>query len=126
MPSPLPQIRAIRTLVGNQLVFTEAPPTVTLQTGPTPPVAIPSPPSPAGPYQTVALNPAGIQAMTPATITLQSAAASQILITPGSITLTVGGSSIAITPGGITITAPTVSIAGVGLVSVNGALVTIN
>src|SRR5690606_29811971 len=46
LPSPLPQIRATRTLAGNQIVFTEVPPSVTIQTGPTPPGVIPAPPTP--------------------------------------------------------------------------------
>ena len=51
LPSPVPQIRCTRTLVGNQIVFTEVPwPSVTvIQNGPTSPIPIPSPPSPCGP-----------------------------------------------------------------------------
>ena len=60
LPSPVPQIRVLRTLVGNQIVFTEAPPTVTIQSGPTPPAVIPAVPTPAGP-PTVILSPTGIQ-----------------------------------------------------------------
>src|SRR5262245_6023917 len=45
LPSPLPQIRTIRTLAGNQIVFSEVPPSVTIQTGPTSPVPVPTPPS---------------------------------------------------------------------------------
>ena len=70
LPSPLPQIRAIRTLTGNQIVFTEAPPSVTIQTAPTPPVAMPAPPAPTGPYQTIAMNPAGVQVATPTMVSI--------------------------------------------------------
>lgn len=53
MPTPLPQIRMIRTPLGNQIVFTEVPPTLTIQNGATVPI---SPPSPVGPHQTITLN----------------------------------------------------------------------
>ena len=59
LPSPLLQTRAIRTLVGNQIVFQEVPPAITIQNGPTSPVPIPSPPIPTGPYQTLKLDPTG-------------------------------------------------------------------
>ncbi|GJG89720.1 hypothetical protein tb265_49010 [Gemmatimonadetes bacterium T265] len=126
LPSPVPQIRGIRTLVGNQLVFTEAPPTVTLQTGPTPPEAMPFPPSPVGPHHTVALSPAGIQAMSPTTITL-AVGTSTLVITPGSITLECGGNVVALTPGGIEIAAAgPLTIAAAGPCSVTAPLITLN
>ncbi len=65
MQSPLAQIRAIRTMAGNQIVFTEAPPSIMIQTAPTPPTALPAPPSPTGPHQTIAMTPAGVQVTTP-------------------------------------------------------------
>ena len=125
MPSPLPQIRAIRTLVGNQLVFTEAPPSVTLQTGPTPPQVLPSPPTPTGPYQTIFMSPAGIQMTSPTPIQIMS---------PAGVNIIVGANIINVSPAGITITgtpnlnlvagatmnltAPAINITG-GLVKIN-------
>jgi hypothetical protein len=104
LQSPLPQIRAIRTPLGNQIVTTEAPPSVTIQTAPTPPAVIPAPPTPTGPYQTFTMNPAGIQMMTPAapptTILLQVGPTTTLLLTPESITLNVGANGIAITKAG--------------------------
>ena len=43
---------------------------LTIQSGPTPPVTIPAPPSPVGPIQTIALNAAGIQIVGGPTITI--------------------------------------------------------
>lgn len=125
MPSPVPQIRAIRTLTGNQIVFTEVPPSVTIQTGPTPPVAMPAPPSPVGPYQTIMLSPAGIQVMSPTTITLQ-VGTSSIMITPAGIVLQAGGSMLAITPADIGALATALNLIGSGSVLVQGAMVNIN
>lgn len=125
LPSPVPQIRTTRTLVGNQIVFTEAPPTVTIQNGPTSPVPIPSPPIPSGPYQTITLTPAGV---------VVSAMQVQMIATAG-VTITVGGSVVAITAGGISITsagtlgltaAGAISITAGGVCSIQAPLVKIN
>jgi len=97
--SPLPQIRALRTLAGAQVVFQEVPPSIYIQT-PTPPEVVPMPPSPVGPHQTVWLSPAGIQVTSPTLITLQ-VQTSTVTITPGGIVLQAGGSSIAVTPAGV-------------------------
>lgn len=126
LQSPLPQIRAIRTLAGNQVVFTEAPPSVTIQTGPTAPAAMPSPPSPAGPHHTVMLSPAGIQAMSPTTVVLQ-VGQSSVILTPTSITLQSSGNVVALTPGGITITAAgALNVTAAGPCSITAPLVRIN
>ncbi len=124
LPSPLPQIRTIRTLAGNQIVLTEAPPSITIQTGPTPPVPIPLPPSPAGP-PTIFMSPAGIVIMHGTNV---------INMTQAGIQITAGTSVINMTPDGITvtgtpnlnltaaatvnITAPAINITG-GLVKIN-------
>lgn len=111
LPSPLPQIRALRTLAGNQLVFTEAPPTVTIQSGPTPPVTIPAPPTPAGP-PTVILSPTGVQILFGTNI---------INMTPDGITIT-GTPNLNLTAAAsITITAPNVTINGAAATSVQSA-----
>lgn len=124
LPSPLPQIRAIRTLAGNQLVFTETPPTVTLQSGPTPPVTIPAPPTPAGP-PTIILSPTGIQILFGLNI---------INMTPDGITVT-GTPNLNLTATGtITLTAPNVTINGAvatnvqsgGICNVTASMVKIN
>ncbi len=124
LPSPLPQIRTIRTLVGNQIVFTEAPPTVTIQSGPTPPVTIPAPPTPAGP-PTIILSPTGVQIIFGLNI---------INMTPDGITITGTPNLNLVATAAITITAPTVTINGAaatnvqsaGMCSVTAPLVKIN
>jgi phage baseplate assembly protein gpV len=126
LPSPVPQIRAIRTLAGNQIVFTEAPPSVTIQTAPTAPATIPMPPSPTGPHQTMMMSPAGIQVMSPIGVQVISAApnvrivagTNVINITPDGITIT-GTPNLNLTAAAtVNITAPAVNITG-GLVKIN-------
>ena len=124
LPSPVPQIRVLRTLAGNQLVFTEVPPTVTLQSGPTPPVTIPAPPTPAGP-PTVILAPTGIQILFGLNV---------INMTPDGITITGNPNLNLVASASITLTAPKVSIVGAtstdvlsgGTVSVTAPMVRIN
>jgi len=121
----MPQIRAIRTLAGNQIVFTEVPPSIAIQT-PTLPGAIPAPPSPVGPHQSLMMSPAGIQITAPANITLQ-VGASSLMLTPAGVTLTAGSSSIAITPAGIVLQSGGASIAlAAGNASVTAPMVRIN
>jgi hypothetical protein len=124
LPSPLPQIRTIRSPLGNQLVFTEVPPTLVLQNGPTPPEVIPAPPVPAA-YQSIVLSPAGITAM--ATNVIVTAAASMNFIV-GSNVVTINPSGVTITSAGeLNLTAASgINIAAGGTVTIMGALVTIN
>jgi phage baseplate assembly protein gpV len=125
MPSPLPQVRAIRTLTGNQIVFTEAPPSVTIQTAPTPPVAMPAPPAPTGPYQTISMNPAGVQVATPTMVSIMVGTTS-VIVTPAAVNVQVGAATLAITAGAIAMQAPTITLAATGKLSLMGSLVTIN
>lgn len=125
LQSPVPQIRAIRTLAGNQIVFTEVPPSVTIQTAPTPPSVLPSPPTPTGPYQTIMMSTAGIQIMSPTPIQIMSPAGIQIVagtniinLTPDGITIT-GAPNLNLVAGGtLNMTAPAINITG-GLVKIN-------
>lgn len=103
-PMVLPNIqtRVLRTPGGSQIVFTDLPtkpPTMTIQVGPTLPMAIPSPPP-----------------LSPATIELG----------PDGITMTVGGTTLSVTAAGIVMTSPNVSINGGATVSIKGAIVNIN
>lgn len=125
LQTPMLQTRAIRTLAGNQLVMKEVPPSITLQTAPTPPAVLPSPPCPFGPYQTIDMGVAGIQVMSPTTLTLQVQATS-IVLTPASITLIVGGNSIVISAAGIDVLATRVSVNGAAGVDIHGNPVRIN
>ena len=125
LQSPVPQIRAIRTLAGNQIVFTEVPPSVTIQTAPTPPSVLPSPPTPTGPYQTIMMSTAGIQIMSPTPIQIMSPAGIQIVAGTNIINLTRDGITITGAPnlnlaaaGTLNIAAPAVNITG-GLVKIN-------
>jgi hypothetical protein len=100
-PPTLPgaQTRVIRTVAGNQIVFNDTPPSITIQAGPTLPVPIPAP-----------------SLLSPATITLSATG----------ITMEVGGTTLAITAAGIVMTAPNVSITGSASVTVFGGVVNIN
>lgn len=115
LQSPVPQIRAVRTLVGNQIVMTEAPPTITIQTGPTPPVVLPTPPTPAGP-PTILLSPAGVVVMFGANV---------INMTQAGIQIMAGSNVINMTQDGITIAAANLNLAAVGSVNISGAAINI-
>lgn len=126
LPTPYAQIRAIRTLAGNQIVMTEAPPTVTIQNGPTAPAVMPAPPVPTGPYSSVVLSSAGVSAMGPALVSLQ-VATSSIVITPTTITLQCGSNIVALGPQGIEIgTTGTINIIAGGPCTVMAPMVSIN
>ena len=125
LASPLPQIRAQRTLVGNQIVFTETPPSITIQTGPTPAESLPTTPSPNGPHHSIALSTAGIQAMTPTSITLQVGTTS-LIISQSSITMQVGSSVVTMTSAGVDVTGTNVNITGGSAMALTGGVVRIN
>lgn len=110
LPSPVAQIRMLRTLVGNTIMFAEAPPTITIMT-------------PAG--QTIILSPAGIQI---------TAGTQVINMTPDGTTITGTPNLNLIATGTLNLTAPNVNINGSaatnvqsgGLVGVTAPLVKIN
>ena len=88
LPSPLPQARMIRTPAGNQIVFTEVPPTITITT--------------ASMSQSVVMTPAGVQIVAGPNI---------INMTPDGITIS--GPNINLVAGGqISIAAPNVNVVG--------------
>jgi phage baseplate assembly protein gpV len=95
LPSPLPQIRMIRTPLGNQIVFTEAPPTITITT--------------ASLTQSIVMTPAGIQII---------AGANLINMTPDGITISGTPNLNLVASGQITITAPNVVVTGAASTSV--------
>jgi phage baseplate assembly protein gpV len=97
LPSPVPQIRMIRTLVGNTIMFSEAPPSITIMT-------------PAG--QTILMSPAGIQI---------TAGTDVINMTPDGITLT-GTNINVVGTAAVNITAPKVSITASGSASLQAAV----
>ncbi len=124
LPSPLPQIRTIRSPLGNQLVFTELPPTLTIQSGPTPPLTIPSPPSPVGPMQTILLDSAGIQIIGGPTVTITCGdnvvsigPQGVSILTATTIELIAGASILLMSDAGIVMTAPTITMASEGAIT---------
>jgi hypothetical protein len=124
LPSPIPQIRALRTIVGNQIVFTEGPPSVTIQSGPTPPGILPSPPAPVAggmyTFQTISMTPDGINMVGNSLKVLSGGTPpASLTVTPAGITLQAGGSSIAVTPAGIVIVATNITIFGSAGVLIN-------
>ena len=98
LPSPLPQIRAIRTPTGNQIMFTETPPTITITT--------------ASGTQTITLSPGGVQIV---------AGSSVVNMTPDGITVTGTPNLNLSASGAINITAPNVTINGVTATNVRSA-----
>jgi phage baseplate assembly protein gpV len=93
LPSPLAQIRMIRTLTGNQIMISEVPPTITIQTAS---------------QQTIVMSPAGIQITTGANL---------INMTPDGITISGPTINIAGTAA-VNITAPNITINGAAATNV--------
>lgn len=89
LPSPLPQIRMIRTPLGNQIIFTETPPSITITT--------------ASMQQSIVMTPAGIQIVAGTNI---------INMTPDGITITGTPNINLVASGQISITAPNVVVTG--------------
>jgi len=125
MQSPLPQIRAIRTLAGNQIVITETPPSIMLQTAPTPPSALPAPPSPTGPHQTIAMTSAGVQIMTPTQVQI-TVGSIVVTVSPAGVVAVVGNSSLSVTNAAISLHAPAISLVAEGTVDIKGATIRLN
>lgn len=87
LPSPVPQVRTIKTLAGNTILISEAPPAITIQTAT---------------GQTILMSSTGIQI---------TAATSVVNLTPDGITLT--GTNVNLTAtAAINLTAPSVTING--------------
>ncbi len=115
LPSPAPQIRLIKTLVGNQIMITEAPPSITIQVMAT--------------GQTILIAPTGIQILSGANVinlgpptgppTAQVISGSNAInMSPDGITIS-GTPNLNLTASGVlNITAPAVNITG-GLVKIN-------
>lgn len=97
LPSPIPQIRMIRTPLGNQIMFTEVPPTITITT-----------PS----LQTITMTPAGIQIFTGANL---------INMTPDGITIAGTPNLNLVATASVNITAPNITINGAAATTVQSA-----
>lgn len=125
-PLPVSQalIRTIRTLAGNQMVFTEIPPSITIQTA-TPPVPIPMPPSSVGPHSTIAMMP-GVIDVSAKVVVLRSGANS-VTLAEGLVAMQAGTNSIVVTPEGISIVAgANVIKIGANGILIQGTMVNIN
>ncbi len=108
MPTPLPQIREIRTLVGNQITFLEAPPTIQIMT-------------PTGQMVTLAatttiVSPTGVQIVVGDTI---------INVTPAGVNIT--GKALTVTgTATLSLAAPTINITAATVCNIKGPMVNIN
>jgi len=109
LPSPVAQTRMIRTPIGNQIMFTEIPPTITILT-------------PQG--QTIAMTPAGVQILTHSSV---------VNMTPDGVTVSgpninlVGTASINLQAPNITINGATAAtLQSAGVANVMAPLVKIN
>lgn len=94
LPTPLAQVRMIRTPVGNQIIFTEVPPTITITT--------------ASMTQSVVMTPAGIQIIAGTNI---------INMTPDGITMS-GANINLVATGQVSIAAPNVNVVGAAATTV--------
>jgi hypothetical protein len=119
------QIRTIRTLAGNQIVFTEVPPTITIQTATPPAGSMPLPPSPVGPHSTVMLTPAGID-VTGKLVSLRCGT-NNVVMGPEGISIQAGTSVIKLGSEGITIAVgPNMIVIGASGILIKGNPVNIN
>jgi phage baseplate assembly protein gpV len=115
LPSPVPQIRLIKTLAQNQIMITEVPPSIMIQVETT--------------GQTILISPAGIQILSGVNVINLGPPTG-----PPMVQVTAGSNVVNMTPDGITVTSAgnlTVSAAGVlnlvgSVVNITGGLVNIN
>jgi hypothetical protein len=111
LPTPIPQIREIRTLVGNQITFLEVPPTIQLMTPTGQLVTLGGPTG-----MTSIVSPTGVQILVGTTL---------VSVTPAGVAIT--GKTITIAgQTAISLTAPTISITAAGKCNIMGAMVNIN
>lgn len=106
VPTQLSTIKTIRTQAGNQIVFADAPPSVTIQSSA--PAALPATPAAAA---NLTVAPAGVQ-ITVGPTTLN--------VTAAGVFMTSGGAGISLTPNGIVI------VAGTAPVIVQGSAIQLN
>jgi hypothetical protein len=107
LPSPVPQIRLIKTLAQNQIMITEVPPSIMIQVLST--------------GQTILIAPTGIQILSgPNVINLGPPTG------PPMIQLVAGTDAVNMTPDGITITSGgNVNITATGMINLTGAVVNV-
>lgn len=98
LPSPVPQIRMIRTPLGNQIMFTEAPPSIVINS--------------ADMLHTVVIGSTGVQILSGASV---------INMTPDGITISGNPNLNLVATGALNITAPSININGAGAANVQSA-----
>ena len=115
LPSPVPQMRLIKTLAGNQIMFTEVPPSILIQVQPT--------------GQTIMISPAGIQILSGSNVvnlgpptgppTVQVMSGQNVInLSPDGVTIS-GTPNLNLSAAGVlNLTAPAINITG-GLVKIN-------
>ncbi len=107
LPSPVPQIRMLKTLVGNQIMFTEAPPSIIIQVMTT--------------GQTIMISPAGIQILSGANVVNLGPPTA-----PATVQILSGSNVINMSPDGVTISgSPAVNIVASGALNLTGSVVNI-
>lgn len=125
LASPLPGIRALRSQGGNQIVFTETPTSITIQTGPTPTQSLPAQVSPTGPHNSLALGSSGVSIATPTQVEI-AVQTTKVTITPSAVTITLGSNSIAMSTSGVQINGANITINATGPLTLKGNPVLIN
>lgn len=98
LPSPVPQIRMIRTPLGNQIMFTEAPPSIIINS--------------ADMLHTVVIASTGVQILSGANV---------VNMTPDGITISGNPNLNLVATGALNITAPSININGAGAANVQSA-----
>jgi uncharacterized protein involved in type VI secretion and phage assembly len=106
VPTQLTTIKTIRTQAGNQIVFADVPPSVTIQSSA--PAAVPATPAA---VSNVVVTPTGVQIVVGATM---------VMISQANITLQCGGSMLSLSAGGIQI------LSGAKPVLVQGSAIQLN
>lgn len=107
LPSPLPQIRMIKTLAGNQIMITEVPPSITIQVMTT--------------GQTILIAPTGIQILSGANVINLGPPTG-----PPAVQIVSGSNLINMTPDGVTISGtPNLNLTASGVLNITGTAVNI-
>jgi hypothetical protein len=107
LPSPLPQIRMIKTLAQNQIMITEVPPSITIQVLTT--------------GQTILISPAGIQILSGTNVVNLGPPTG-----PPTVQVVSGGNLINMSPDGVTVTGnPNLNLTASGVVNITGPAINI-
>ncbi len=107
LPSPVPQIRMIKTLAQNQIMVTEVPPSITIQVLST--------------GQTLLISPTGIQILSGANVVNLGPPTG-----PATVQVLSGSNVINMSPDGVTVTGtPNLNLTASGIVNITGSAINI-